>query len=109
LATLWTTRPLAYESLAVAVDLGPLSAEEGLELLTARRPARDALEERAARGIVEDLGGHPAALTAAGVAQVEQYDAVRRALHDPGFELALVPPGLGEVAQDVLRRYGCLW
>lgn len=106
-ATLWTTRTLGYGSLAASVDLGPLPDEEALALLTARRPARDPAELRAARAIVDDLGGHPLALdrTAAG-AEVERYEAVRHALHDPAHDelaLRLVPDGLTTIARDVLR------
>ena len=62
--TLLTTRSYGYGYLA-AVDLGRLSAEEGLGVLAARLPPDGPAEQQAAAALVEDLGGHALALAVA--------------------------------------------
>ena len=65
-STLITTRSREYESLGQQLDLGVLSAEEAMALLTrGRRPENDP-EEKAARQLTEALGYHPLAVEVAG-------------------------------------------
>jgi hypothetical protein len=65
-STLMTTRSLEYGSLGQQLDLGVLSPEQAMTLLTrGRRPENDP-EKRAARQLTEALGYHPLALEIAG-------------------------------------------
>lgn len=129
--TLLTTRSQDYGALGGFVDLGGLDIEEGYELLTKQRKPVGRDEEEAARGLVEDLGGHALALDVTGAALhasigLQSFAEYRAALADPTedqLELAAeltdaLPNGheksiaatllrsidrLGEEGRDVLR------
>jgi hypothetical protein len=60
--TLVTTRSHEYRSEGEQIDLGVLSAAEGRDLLGKHGTPDGADAEAAARGLVEDLGGHALAL-----------------------------------------------
>ncbi len=60
--TLITTRSRTYQ-MGGRVDLACLPTEDGLQLLCRWRSPADEHERREAVGIVEDLGGHPLALS----------------------------------------------
>ncbi len=64
--TLLTTRSRAYDRLLRPVLLDRLPDQEGLELLTSRRPPTDAAEREKALEIVGALAGHSLALEVAG-------------------------------------------
>jgi len=64
--TVFTTRTREYAGLSSVLNLDVLGADDGLELLTARRRPEGPEEEEAARGIVEDLGRHALALDVTG-------------------------------------------
>ncbi len=86
--SLLTTRSHAYEALGTQIDLGVLTAEEGLELLAKHRVPDGPGEEEQARGLVEDLGRHALALDVAGAALraekgVRSYADYRTALANP--------------------------
>jgi Flp pilus assembly protein TadD len=86
--SLLTTRSHAYEALGMQIDLGVLTAEEGLELLAKHRVPDGPGEEEQARGLVVDLGGHALALDVAGGALraekgVRSYADYRTALANP--------------------------
>jgi tetratricopeptide (TPR) repeat protein len=66
--SLITTRSHTYEALGMQIDLGVLTAEEGLELLAKHRVPDGPDEGDQARGLVEDLGRHALALDVAGAA-----------------------------------------
>lgn len=66
--TLVTTRSRTYRAIGAQVDLGALTPQEGLELLTKHRLAAGESEWAAARGLVKDLGRHALALDVAGAA-----------------------------------------
>lgn len=129
--TLITTRSRHYASIGEELDLGTILPEDGLELLRLHRDAAGPVEEAAARGLAEDLGGHALAVDVAGAAirasqDVWSYAHYRAALADPSqdeLELAanlagLLPTGhetsiastllrsirqLGDAGMDVLR------
>ena len=70
--TLVTTRSREYGAQAAALDLGVLDEEEAYELLTSRRQPHGEAEEAAARGLIQDLGGHALAVDVARAA-LAQY------------------------------------
>jgi hypothetical protein len=74
--TLVTTRSQAYGTLAAAVDLDVLNAQDAYQLLTSRRPPRDDDEAQAARAIVAALGSHALAVDVAGAALAGQQGLV---------------------------------
>ena len=66
-STLITTRSREYGSLGQQLDLGVLSPDEAMTLLTrGRRPENDSEEETAAWQLTEALGCHPLAIEVAG-------------------------------------------
>ena len=76
--TLVTTRSGAYTEIgsqATHIPLGMLPRDEALSLLCSRRAPVGALEEGAARGIVDDLGAHALAVAIAG-ASLAAHDGV---------------------------------
>lgn len=101
--TLLTTRSHDYDALGAQINLGVLSAQEGLELLAKHRPPNGPEEMQAARGLVEELGGHALALDVAGAALraeqgVRSYSAYRDALANPSEdELELAAAFAGEL------------
>jgi Flp pilus assembly protein TadD len=101
--TLLTTRSHDYDAIGALVDLGVLSAQEGLELLGKHRSPEGPAETQAARGLVEDLGRHALALDVAGAALrtergVRSYAAYRDALANPSAdELELATRFVGEL------------
>lgn len=66
--TLLTSRSDEYSALAIVVEPGLLSEEEGYELLTARRTPGSTEEEEAALATVQELGRHALAIDVAGSA-----------------------------------------
>jgi tetratricopeptide (TPR) repeat protein len=74
--TLITTRSRRYDALATPVDLDVLPKEDAYALLTSRRRPKDAGEDKAAWGIVDDLGGHALAIDVAGAALRNQEDLI---------------------------------
>jgi hypothetical protein len=65
-STLITTRSREYGSVGQQLDLGVLSPEEALTLLTRHRRPENASEKTAARQLTEALGCHPLAVEVAG-------------------------------------------
>jgi tetratricopeptide (TPR) repeat protein len=66
--TLITTRSQEYANVAEPLHLGALSQIEAFELLISRRTPETLQDEDAARGIVQDLGGHALAVDVAAAA-----------------------------------------
>jgi tetratricopeptide (TPR) repeat protein len=91
---LLTTRSHEYANLAEPLQLGVLSASEGFELLVSRRAPDTPQEEDAARGIVQDLGGHALALDVAAAA-------LKRSTGSLNFQEFRAK--LAEPAEDVLE------
>jgi tetratricopeptide (TPR) repeat protein len=71
--TLVTTRSRAYRAIGGQIDLGVLSTDEGVELLAKHTSAQGPDEQHAARGLVEDLGGHALAVDVAGAALAAEH------------------------------------
>jgi hypothetical protein len=95
-STLITTRSREYGSLGQQLDLGVLSPEEAMTLLTrGRRPQND-LEETAARQLTEAMGYHPLAVEVAGSYLAKVGNGFRQYLDE-----------LTDPRQDVLE-YGAL-
>jgi TIR domain/Tetratricopeptide repeat len=65
-STLITTRSREYGSVGQQLDLGVLSPEEAITLLTRSHRPENAAEEAAAQKITEELGYHPLAVEVAG-------------------------------------------
>lgn len=89
--TLITTRSRGYRSVGQGIDLGVLSASDGLALLTSQRLPDGPSEERAAIGLVADLGGHPLAIDVAGAGLAAErgtrtFVDYRNALADPSTD-----------------------
>jgi tetratricopeptide (TPR) repeat protein len=120
--TLITTRSREYQS-GFPVYLGRLSPDDGYQLLTSVRPldGADASERKAARGIVEDLGGHPLALNIAAHAlrasgDLRSFASYRKALAEPtsdelqfAAELAPQLPGHEQsISVTLMRSIGAL-
>ncbi len=87
--TLITTRSREYGAFAKPIDLGMLAPDDAYQLLTASRAPQGDEEEAAARGLVEDLGGHALAIDVAGgalsaSAGLQTFSEFRLALADPG-------------------------
>lgn len=101
--TLLTTRSHDYDKIGAQIDLGVLTAQEGLELLATHRRPIGPEEDQAGRGLVEDLGRHALALDVAGAALraekgVRSYAAYRDALADRSTdELELASGFAGEL------------
>jgi hypothetical protein len=101
--TLVTTRSRDYAGIGSQIELGVLHLQEGLELLAKHRPPDGPDEEDAARGIVNDLGGHALALDVAGSALraelgVRSLASYREALSDLDVdELELAADFAGEL------------
>src|SRR5208337_1486961 len=68
--TLVTTRSREYGALANGIDLSVLTPEEGLQLLTSRKPPIGEAEQAQARALAQDLGYHALALDVTGSALV---------------------------------------
>ena len=66
--TLVTTRSHAYRAIGDPIELDVLSTDEGVELLAKHRSTEGPDERQAARGLVEDLGGHALAIDVVGAA-----------------------------------------
>jgi TIR domain/Tetratricopeptide repeat/NB-ARC domain len=89
--SLLTTRSRQYRAVGAQLDLGVLTAAEGVELLERHRKLDGPAERAVARGLVADLGGHALALDVAGAAlaaeagarSIERY---RAALSDRGAD-----------------------
>ena len=97
--TLMTTRSREYAAIGAQLDLGVLSAGEGYELLAKHRAADGHAEQEAARGLVEDLGGHALVLEVTGAALYEErgvrsFAQYRDALRDPDRDELVVAAGL---------------
>jgi tetratricopeptide (TPR) repeat protein len=89
--TLVTTRSRDYDAIGAQIDLGVLTAQEGLELLSRHRAPLGPDEQQAAIELVADLGGHALALDVAGAALraergVRSYEEYRAALTDPQMD-----------------------
>ncbi len=101
--TLLTTRSRAYAAFGTQVDLGVLGEDEGVEPLARHRTPGGDEEQAAARGLVEDLGGHALALDVAGAALraaegVRSFAQYRAALANPSAdELELSTRYAGEL------------
>jgi hypothetical protein len=101
--TLVTTRSRQYAAVGAQIDLGVLTAGEGLELLERHRPPSTRAEHDAAERLVSDLGGHALALDVAGAALAAErgarsYAEYQAALADPAAdELELAAALAGEL------------
>src|SRR6516162_7720919 len=95
-STLITTRSREYESLGQQLDLGVLSPEEAMILLTRGRRPENYSEETAARQLTETLGHHPLAVDVAASYMAKVGDGFQQHLGE-----------LTDSRQDVLE-YGAL-
>lgn len=101
--TLITTRSRTHVALGSQVELGVLSEQDGIDLLSAHRSMLNDDDTEAAGGLVRDLGGHALAIDVAGAALaaergVRSFIEYRAALADASAdELELASRLIGEL------------